>query len=136
MAPSYEKELKKILSSSSISGMSKKNKRKPIGKALRDLVWIKYMGNKTQAKCYCCKIRPIHFTNFHVGHNKAVAKGGKNHITNLRPICSTCNRGMGTTSIEQYRKKHFAKPKKRVVKKKTTKKTTKKTSAKKQAVKK
>ena len=103
-------------------GMQPRNKRKPIGKALRDLVWLKYIGNKMEVKCYCCKIRTIHFTNFQVGHNKAVAKGGKNHISNLRPICGTCNRGMRTQSIESYRKKHFAKPKPKKVKT-TTKKT-------------
>ena len=85
--------------------------RKPIGKSLRDQVWLKYMGNKAQGKCYCCKIRPIHMTDFQVGHNKAVAKGGKNNISNLRPICGPCNRGMRTKSIEWYRKKYFAKTK-------------------------
>lgn len=84
--------------------------RKPIGKSLRIQVWEKYMGKKAEGKCYCCKIRTIHWSDFQVGHNKAVCKGGKNHISNLRPICSVCNRGMKTKSIEQYKKKHFAKP--------------------------
>jgi len=91
---------------------SKNVNRKPIGKPLRNQVWLKYMGNKAQGKCYCCKIRPIHITDFQVGHNKAVARGGKNHISNLRPICGPCNRGMGTTSIEQYKKKYFGKGRK------------------------
>ena len=62
-----------------ISGFSStaKNKRKPIGKTLRDSVWLKYMKNKTIGKCYCCRERPIHYSDFQVGHNKAVAKGGK-----------------------------------------------------------
>lgn len=83
--------------------------RKPIGKPLRETVWLKYMGNKAQGKCYCCRIRQIHFTEFQVGHNKSVAKSGKNNISNLRPICGPCNRGMGTKSIEWYRKVHFSK---------------------------
>ena len=121
-----DKSLQKQL----IGGMTKTKKgRKAIGKALRELVWMKYMGNKTQGKCYCCKIKPIHFIDFEVGHNKAVAKGGKNHISNLRPICRGCNRGMGTKSIEWYRKEHFAKPtakpKRKTAKKKITKKRTK-----------
>jgi len=87
--------------------------RKSIGKPLRDQVWLKYMGNKAQGKCYCCRIRPIHITDFQVGHNKSVAKGGKNNISNLRPICGPCNRGMGTKSIERYRKVHFSKGGKR-----------------------
>ena len=100
-----------------------KGGRKPIGKTLRDQVWLKYMGNKAQGKCYCCKIRMIHITDFHVGHNKAVAKGGKNNISNLRPICGPCNRGMGTKSIEWYRKKYFSKGgKKKPTKKRGTRK--------------
>ncbi|MEK6905954.1 MAG: HNH endonuclease [Nanoarchaeota archaeon] len=83
--------------------------RKPIGKSLRDQVWLKYMGNKAQGKCYCCKIRTMHITDFQVGHNKSVAKGGKNHISNLRPICRTCNLGMRTKSIERYKKEYFSK---------------------------
>lgn len=81
--------------------------RKPLGKPLRDTVWMKYMGNKVEGKCYCCKIRPIHYSDFQVGHNRAIAKGGSNQISNLRPICGPCNRGMGTKSIEWYRAKHF-----------------------------
>ncbi len=102
--------------------------RKPIGKTLRDQVWLKYMGGKAQGKCYCCKIRTIHITDFQVGHNKAVAKGGKNHISNLRPICGPCNRGMKTKSIEWYRKKYFAKPGKKTPTKKGPKKGTRKPS--------
>jgi hypothetical protein len=82
-------------------------KRRPIDKNTKDAVWIKYMGNKAEGKCYCCKIRTIHITDFQVGHNKAVAKGGNDNISNLRPICGPCNRGMGTTSIEKYREKYF-----------------------------
>jgi hypothetical protein len=104
-----------------VLGGSGKPKRKPIGKSLRHQVWLKYMHNKAEGKCYCCRIRSIHVTDFQVGHNKAVAKGGKDHISNLRPICGVCNRGMGTKSVEWYRKKYFAKPK---TKKKTTKKKT------------
>ncbi len=100
-------------------------KRKPIDKSTRDAVWIKYLGNKVEGKCYCCKIRTIHFTDFQVGHNKAVAKGGDNNISNLRPICGPCNRGMGTMSIEQYRKKYYGKKtqksKKKIVRKRNVK---------------
>jgi len=86
--------------------------RKTINKNLRELVWFKHMGNKVQGKCYCCKIKPIHFTDFEVGHNKAVSIGGQNNIENLRPICRGCNKGMKTKSIEWYKKKYFDKPRK------------------------
>ena len=103
-------------------GNSKKSIRKPINKNMRNNVWIKYMGGKAaQGKCYCCGIRTIHITDFDVGHNKSVARGGYNHIDNLRPICRPCNLGMKTKSIEWYKKKNYGKPttKKSVKKPKT-----------------
>ena len=103
-----------------IWGTSSEKKRRPIDKNTRNAVWFKYMGKKSEGKCYCCRIRTIHITDFQVGHNKAVAKGGRDNISNLRPICGPCNSGMGTMSIEQYRKKYYAKPSKQ--KKKTTRK--------------
>ena len=99
--------------------------RRPIDKSTKDAVWFRYMGKKSEGKCYCCRIRTIHITDFQVGHNKAVAKGGRDNISNLRPICGPCNRGMGTMSIEKYRAKYYAKPKKttrKIRKKKTRKK--------------
>ena len=84
-----------------------KPKRRKIDKPTRDAVWIKYMGNVAEGKCYCCGIRTIHITDFQIGHNQAVAKGGKDNITNLRPICGPCNRGMGTMSIEKYKQKYY-----------------------------
>lgn len=113
-----------------------KIKRKQITKDLRNQVWIKYLGNKPEGKCYCCNMVTIHFTNFQVGHNKAVAKGGKNQISNLRPICALCNRGMGTKSIESYRKTHFAATTTKTKKKTNVKTTPKKTTTKKKVTKK
>ena len=80
-------------------------------------------------KCYACE-RPITYDNFHVGHNKAKAKGGSDNVENLRPICSSCNNGMGTMSIENYKAKYFggtkpvtAKPSTKRGKKKTKRRT-------------
>lgn len=84
-----------------------KPSRKKLPKDVRDQVWDRYIGaTKTFGKCYCCRWHPITYRDFEVGHNKAVAKGGKDHISNLRPICKQCNRSMGTMSIERYREKY------------------------------
>jgi len=108
--------------------IKEKPKRKTINKDLREKVWLRYMKNKTEGKCYCCRIKPIHFTDFEVGHNISKANGGSDNILNLRPICRSCNRGMGTKSIEWYRNKYYSTPKetskKKAVKKKATKKKT------------
>jgi hypothetical protein len=86
-------------------------KRKSIPKAVKVTVWNKYIGaDKAEGKCYVCK-RTIHITDFDLGHNKAVSRGGRNNISNLRPICRTCNTSMQTTSIETFKTRHFDKPK-------------------------
>jgi len=91
-----------------------KAKRKSIPKAVKEKVWFKYFGHRMNGKCYACR-RPISFTNFEVGHNKPRSKGGKDTVSNLRPICRSCNRSMGTMSIETFKRRYFS-----------TKKTTKK----------
>ena len=99
-------------------GEAEKSKRERIPQSIRYQVWDKYIGSKRiEGKCYCCKLA-INNRDFEVGHNKAVAKGGKNHISNLRPICKRCNRSMGTKTIEQFKRAYYGKP---VIVKKPTK---------------
>lgn len=71
-------------------------KKKIIPKALREQVWIKYMGKNFESKCHIkwCENR-INVFDFHVGHNIPESKGGNTDIENLRPICSRCNLSMG-----------------------------------------
>lgn len=88
-------------------GESNSKKRKTIPKALRATVWKFYMQGKPEGICYCCETETISFTNFEMGHNKAVAKGGSNSVDNLRPICRTCNSSMQKQSIESFKKKYF-----------------------------
>ena len=112
----------------------KKAKRKRIPKAVKVSVWGKYIGaDKAEGKCYVCE-RTIHITNFEVGHNKAVARGGSDNITNLRPICRSCNLAMGTLSIETYKRKFYSKSTKKKVSKKRSKTKRKKRRSKKEAI--
>lgn len=76
-------------------------------KNIRELVWIEYIGKKMEGYCYCCEIRKITFTNFEVGHNIPISKGGTDEISNLRPVCKQCNSGMRTTVLEEYKRKYF-----------------------------
>lgn len=71
-------------------------RRESIPKALRSAVWVKYIGNKFDSKCYVdwC-MTTINPFSFEVGHNIPQSKGGKTTIENLRPICSQCNKSMG-----------------------------------------
>jgi 5-methylcytosine-specific restriction endonuclease McrA len=71
-----------------------KNK-KNIPKAIRQQVWLKYIGKKFEDKCsiiWCQNI--ISVFNFHAGHNIPESKGGTIDINNLKPICSNCNLSM------------------------------------------
>jgi len=99
--------------------IEKKSSRKKIPKSVKDAVWGKYIGmDKAEGKCDVCK-RTIHISDFDIGHNKAISKGGSDSITNLRPICRSCNNSMGAMSIEAYKKKYFSRSEKKPTKKKT-----------------
>ncbi len=78
------------------------NKSKPdmvhvlIPSAIRQQVWLEYIGPQFNAKCtinWCSnKITPF---SFHLAHNLPKKYGGKINIDNLRPICANCNLSMG-----------------------------------------
>ena len=75
-----------------------------IPKALREQVWITYIGKKFESKCYVswCK-NTITVYEFHCGHNIPESKGGITDISNLRPICSRCNLSMNDSySIDEW----------------------------------
>jgi 5-methylcytosine-specific restriction endonuclease McrA len=80
--------------------------KKIIPKALKEQVWIKYNGNKFEAKCsvdWCTNI--ISPFTFETGHNIPESKGGATEIFNLRPICSKCNKSMGNKyTIDEFNK--------------------------------
>lgn len=91
-------------------------KRRPADKNTRLLVWEKYNKKSYEGKCYCCG-DTIYVKHFHVGHNKAVANGGDNSISNLRPLCASCNLSMKTMSIEEYKKMLGKRPQEKKVSK-------------------
>ena len=84
----------------------KKHRKKKISPQIRFDVWKKYIGNKIEAKCFCCwKNRITPFTNnntFHAGHIMSEANGGIISIGNLLPICSDCNKDMNATNWDEY----------------------------------
>ena len=82
----------------------KKYQKQRIPKAIRQQVWLTYFGKKYSNKCYItwCK-NEINVFNFQVGHNIPESKGGELKITNLRPICGSCNRSMSNNySIDEW----------------------------------
>lgn len=84
----------------------KKNTGKIIPKALREQVWLHYIGQKFESKClveWCNNI--INVFNFEVGHNQPKSLGGLTTMNNLMTICSRCNKSMNNNySIDEWNK--------------------------------
>jgi hypothetical protein len=77
--------------------------RETIPKAVKSKVWDLYIGKQNGiGKCQCCKTRDIEALHFECGHIISEAHGGKVKIDNLRPICSQCNRSMGTMNMDEF----------------------------------
>ena len=77
-------------------------KRHVISKALKDSVFSKYCQSYDNAFCYVgCgeKITPF---NFECGHVVSINDDGETTLDNLRPICSRCNKSMGTKNMEDF----------------------------------
>lgn len=79
-----------------------KIKKLAIPSALKDDVWVHYIGDRAKSLCWCCNRIEIRMSSFHVGHVVSEANGGKAILENLRPICSRCNHGMGTNDMRDY----------------------------------
>jgi 5-methylcytosine-specific restriction endonuclease McrA len=80
--------------------------KQKIPKAIREQVWLTYIGKKFENKCYVfwCSNIITPFT-YEVGHNIPESKGGATMIDNLRPICRSCNGSMGNQySIDEWNK--------------------------------
>jgi hypothetical protein len=83
------------------------NSRKSIPKAVRTNVWNKYIETtdvkKLSGKCFVGCGTEITIVNFELGHVEAYSKGGSNKVDNLRPICSLCNKSMGTMNLFEFK---------------------------------
>jgi len=84
-----------------------KIKVKPrIAPRIRFDVWERYMGERLEADCFCCRSNPItpfsgHNT-FHAGHIVPRSSGGLATVDNLLPICRDCNTGMAASHWDDY----------------------------------
>ncbi len=86
---------------------SQATKTGSIPQSIRKMVWGHYIGYKHGvAKCWCCNEKEISQFEFECGHVDAKSKGGPDTVTNLRPICGTCNRSMGNQNMFEFQKKH------------------------------
>ena len=84
-----------------------KKLRKSIPKSLKILVWDKNIGKeKGIGECVVCE-SDIDSKNFECGHIKSVKENGSTTIDNLLPICSVCNKSMGTQNLHEFKAEFF-----------------------------
>jgi 5-methylcytosine-specific restriction endonuclease McrA len=70
--------------------------KKSIPRRVRNEVWLKHNGRRFESKCkvaWCKTV--VNVFDFVVGHNVPESSGGPTDLSNLFPICSACNAGMG-----------------------------------------
>lgn len=77
-----------------------------ITQSFRNTLWIKYCGETYKTKCLCCNSNEISVHNFECGHILSKKNGGLISIENIVPICSFCNRSMGSTHMFKYMEKN------------------------------
>ena len=82
-------------------------KKKSIPKTLRMDVWKEYCTIQS-VKCPVCEKKEISPFDFEVGHVVSERDGGSLDIYNLRPICSLCNRSMGTKNLFEFKKQFYS----------------------------
>ncbi len=79
------------------------NKRKTVPKPTRVIAWNNTFGISIgQAPCFCCRLILITQSNFEAGHVISNKNGGSVLAENIRPICSTCNKAMGTKCMYNF----------------------------------
>lgn len=91
------------------------NPKKKIGIQRKREVWNTHIGvDKGQTKCWCCKQETLdQGGGWEAGHWISTAnllKDGKEDdisVSNLRPICSTCNKSMGSQNMQEYIKQNY-----------------------------
>jgi hypothetical protein len=83
--------------------MKEKRIKKQIPSALRATVWTTFIGvNCSYNKCFCCNTKEISVWDFECGHVISEKDDGPTTLYNLRPICSLCNKSMGSTHMEDF----------------------------------
>jgi 5-methylcytosine-specific restriction endonuclease McrA len=90
---------------------AEKYSKTSISKTLRQLVWNRYIGARHGLGwCWCCRSTQISAFAFECGHVVSESDGGATTVENLRPICSLCNRSMGTKNMISFQKDNGMSP--------------------------
>lgn len=80
-----------------------KSSKKAVPKSLKIQSWNKFIGNHhAQALCIVCNSNVLSQLDFEAGHIISKKNNGSTNIDNILPICSSCNRSMGSTNMQEY----------------------------------
>ena len=83
-------------------------KKKSIPKKVKDDCWNKFIGkNVGGVFCLVCNNEKIYQNNFEAGHIISENNGGEILLENLLPICSKCNKSMGTKNMVDWVGKYY-----------------------------
>jgi len=78
-------------------------KKAKVPERLRQKVWDAHVGEtQPTGQCYACA-GSITQRTFEAGHVVAEANGGPTILSNLRPVCTPCNRSCGTRNLEEFK---------------------------------
>ena len=83
-------------------------RKKRIPKKKRQEVWTANNGESLSSKCYCCNIEDLNGMGYwECGHILSESNGGNLDTSNLKPICSGCNKSMGSKNMDDYMKEFY-----------------------------
>lgn len=75
-------------------------KKTKIPKYIKDQVWYRHNRKQFDVPCPICKNAIMTPFNFEAGHIISEYNGGKAVLDNLIPLCSRCNKSIGTKNIK------------------------------------
>jgi len=103
----FDRELELEYKNNNINKKQQNNepyKKQYIKKGIKIAVWEKYVGMKTgEIHCPICRRTKITQMDFETGHVLSEVHGGETIISNLRPICTSCNRSMATQNMYEFK---------------------------------
>lgn len=86
--------------------VQRKTARKSFNTPDTIIVWKSVYGEKiSNVTCKICEEKTFNLeerSKWHLGHVISLYNYGSNDLTNLRPICSGCNRKMGAENMIEY----------------------------------
>lgn len=100
--------LKKLLKnkSNTINDDKKTYKKILIPKSVRNDVWKLNNGENFNGVCYCCN-NTIKIDNWECCHIISEKNGGDMNLSNLKPVCSSCNKSIGIMNMDEFKNKYY-----------------------------